>query len=80
MGLIKERRAQVFKEMEAEKEANLKKKLDIIEKIKAMVTSPEEANKSFKEFKTLQEEWKEIKNVPAEKANELWRNYQLYVE
>ena len=45
-----------------------------------MVTSPEEANKSYKEFKALQEEWKEIKNVPAEKANELWRNYQLYVE
>lgn len=41
-----------------------------------MVTSPEEANKSYKEFKALQEEWKEIKNVPAEKASELWRNYQ----
>jgi len=80
MGLIKERRAKLFKEMEAEKEENLKKKLDIIEKIKAMVTSPEEANKSYKNFKALQEEWKEIKNVPAEKANELWRNYQLYVE
>ncbi len=80
MGIIKEKRAQLFKELEAEKENNLKKKLDIIEKIKAMVTSPEEANKSYKEFKALQDEWKEIKNVPAEKANELWRNYQLYVE
>ena len=80
MGIIKEKRAQLFKELEAEKESNLKKKLDIIEKIKAMVTSPEEANKSYKEFKALQDEWKEIKNVPAEKANELWRNYQLYVE
>lgn len=45
-----------------------------------MITSPEEANKSYKDFKALQEEWKEIKNVPVEKANELWRNYQLYVE
>ena len=80
MGIIKERRAQLFKEQEAEKTENLKKKLDIIEKIKAMVTSPEEANKSYQEFKALQNEWKEIKNVPAEKANELWRNYQLYVE
>ena len=80
MGIIKEKRAQLFKELEAEKENNLKKKLDIIEKIKSMVTSPEEANKSYKEFKALQDEWKEIKNVPAEKANELWRNYQLYVE
>lgn len=80
MGIIKEKRAKLFKEQEEEKEANLKKKLDIIEKIKAMVTSPEEANKSYQEFKTLQQEWKEIKNVPASKANELWRNYQLYVE
>ena len=80
MGVIKEKRQRIFKEQEQEKQENLQKKLDIIEKIKAMVTSPEEANKSYKEFKALQEEWKEIKNVPAEKANELWRNYQLYVE
>ena len=80
MGVIKEKRQKLFKEQEQEKQENLQKILDIIEKIKGMVTSPEEANKSYKEFKTLQEEWKEIKNVPAEKANELWRNYQLYVE
>ena len=80
MGIIKEKRQKLFKEQEQEKQENLQKKLNIIEKIKGMATSPEEANKSYKEFKALQEEWKEIKNVPAEKANELWRNYQLYVE
>lgn len=80
MGVIKEKRAKLFLEQEKEKQENLKKKLDIIEKIKAMVTSPEEANKSYQDFKKLQQEWKEIKLVPAEKANELWRNYQLYVE
>ena len=80
MGIIKEKRQKLFKEQEQEKQENLQKKLDIIEKIKAMVTSPEEANKSYKDFKALQDEWKEIKNVPAERANELWRNYQLYVE
>lgn len=80
MQIIKEKRAQVFQQQEAEKEENLKKKLDIIEKIKNMATSPDEANKSFNEFKALQQEFKEIKAVPAEKANEVWRNYQLYVE
>lgn len=80
MGIIKEKRQKLFREQEQEKQENLQKKLDIIEKIKAMVTSPEEANKSYKEFKALQDEWREIKNVPAERANELWRNYQLYVE
>ena len=80
MGIIKERRQQQFREQEAEKEENLKKKLDIIERLKAMVTSPEEASKTYQDFKALQQEWREIKNVPAERANELWRNYQLYVE
>ncbi len=80
MGIIKEKRAKIFKEQEAEKQENLTKKLDIIEKIKSMITTPEEANKSYQEFKALQQQWREIKNVPAEKANELWRNYQLYVE
>ena len=80
MAIIKERRAKQFEEQEKLKQENLKKKLDIIEKIKAMATSPEEANKSYQEFKQLQLEWKDIKAVPAENANELWRNYQLYVE
>ena len=80
MSVIKERRQQIFREQEAEKEENLKKKQAIIEKIKAMVTSPEEASKTYQEFKALQQEWRETKAVPAESANELWRNYQLYVE
>ena len=80
MQIIKEKRAKIFLEQEEEKQENLAKKLEIIEKIKAMATSPEEANQSYNDFKTLQQEWKDIKAVPADKANELWRNYQLYVE
>lgn len=80
MAIIKEKRAKIFQQQEAEKEENLKKKLEIIDKIKAMATSPDEANKSFQEFKSLQQQWKEIKAVPAQNASELWRNYQLYVE
>ena len=80
MQIIKEKRAKIFLAQEEEKQANLQKKLDIIEKIKAMATSPDEANKSYQEFKAMQQEWKEIKAVPADKANELWRSYQLYVE
>lgn len=80
MGLIKEKRAKAFQQQEEEKKANLQRKQQIIEKIKMMSTSPEEANKYYNDFKALQQEWKDIKAVPAEKANELWRNYQLYVE
>lgn len=80
MAIIKEKRAKIFQQQEAEKEENLKKKLEIIDKIKAMATSPDEANKSFQAFKSLQQQWKEIKAVPPQNASELWRNYQLYVE
>ena len=80
MQLIKEKRAKIFLAQEEEKQDNLRKKEEIIEKIKAMTTSPEEANKSYQDFKALQQEWKEIKNIPADKANEVWKNYQLYVE
>ncbi len=80
MQIIKEKRAKIFLAQEEEKQENLKKKLEIIDKIKAMATSPEEANKSYQEFKALQQEWKEIKAIPAEKATEAWKNYQLYVE
>ncbi|MFC2766670.1 MAG: DUF349 domain-containing protein [Prevotella sp.] len=80
MTLIKEKRAKLHQQQEQEKKENLKRKEEIIEKIKSMTTSPDAANKAYQEFKALQQEWKEIKLVPAEKLNELWRNYQLYVE
>ncbi len=80
MAIVREKRARIFQQQEAEKQANLEKKLEIIDKIKAMATSPDEANKSYNEFKELQQQWKDIKNVPADRASELWRNYQLYVE
>ena len=80
MSVIREKRAKIFMEQEAEKQENLKRKLAIIDKIKNMATSPEEANRAYQDFKKLQAEWREIKSVPADKANELWRSYQLYVE
>ena len=80
MGVIKEKRQKALAELEEEKQENLKHKEEIIEKIKAMSVSPEEANKSYNDFKALQQEWKNIKAVPADKANELWHNYQLHVE
>ena len=80
MQVIKEKRAKLFQKQEEERANNLKHREEIIEKIKNMATSPEEANKSFNAFKQLQQEWKEIGAVPPEKANETWKTYQLYVE
>ena len=78
MGLIKEKRGRLFQEQEKEKANNLKRKLEILEELKAMLTSPEDANRRFADFKKLQQEWKDIKSVPAEKSKELWNNYHHY--
>lgn len=80
MQIIKEKRAKAFEKAQQEREENLKHREEIIEKIKNMATSPDEANKSYNEFKALQQEWKGIGAVPPEKSSETWRNYQLYVE
>lgn len=80
MNTIKQKKAEALAEQERIKEENLQKKLEILEKIKALSNTPEEANQGYKEFKELQNQWKEITLVPATRANELWKTYQLYVE
>lgn len=78
--LIRELRNKAAEEAEKLKQQNLKRKQEIIERIKALAATPEDADKGYNEVKELQAEWKEIKQVPAENATELWKNYQLYTE
>ncbi|WP_301000184.1 DUF349 domain-containing protein, partial [uncultured Bacteroides sp.] len=80
MSVIKEKRSALTAELEKQKEMNLQIKLSIIEELKELVESPDDANKSYTEFKKLQQQWNEVKLVPQAKVNELWKNYQLYVE
>ena len=80
MGSIKEKLNALKAEEEQEKLNNLEKKLAIIERIKELAESPEDTNKAYNEFKKLQAEWNEIKNIPAAKVNEIWKSYQLHCE
>lgn len=80
MTVIKEKRSNLAAELEKQKEMNLQVKLSIIEELKELVELPEDANKSYTEFKKLQQQWNEVKLVPQAKVNEIWKNYQLYVE
>ena len=77
---IRAKRAELAEAQEQQKTDNLNQKQSIIERIKELAASPEEANIHFEEFKQLQAKWKEIGSVTAEKATEIWKNYQLYVE
>ena len=79
---IKEKRADILAKEDAEKEKNIARKLAIIEQIKVLseTQGQEDFNKVYQEFKSLQQEWNDIKLVPQEKVNELWKSYQRYVE
>ena len=80
MSVIKNKRNELAAEVEKQKEMNLQVKLSIIEELKDLLESPEDANKNYTEFKRLQQQWNEVKLVPQASVNELWKNYQLYVE
>lgn len=80
MSVIKSKRSELAAEVEKQKEMNLQVKLSIIEELKDLLESPEDANKNYTEFKRLQQQWNEVKLVPQASVNELWKNYQLYVE
>lgn len=80
LSLIKERRAAQLQEQDALRQENYAKKLVIIERIKALLNNPEEANQAYQEVKELQQQWKEIGSVPPEKATDLFKSYQLFIE
>ena len=80
MAKIKEKRNAMLAAIEKEKEDNLLKKMNILERMKYMTESNEDAGKNYNEFKQLQQEWNNIKSIPSSKINEIWKTYQLYTE
>lgn len=76
----RDKKAALNKRLEEEKQENLQKKYDIIEGVKNLINKQESLSETFKEFHSLQEEWKNIGLVPLSKVNELWRNYHFHVE
>ena len=79
MGVIKQKRNALLEQQEAEREENLEKKLAIIERLRTISEGVID-NNAYNEVKQIQQEWKEIKNIPAGKVNEVWKSYQLYME
>ncbi len=76
----KEKRAALLAEEEREKAANYAQKLQLIDQLKELTESQDDFNKLYNKFKEIQQRWKEIKLIPQEHANELWKNYQMYSE
>jgi hypothetical protein len=68
------------KRAEEIKEENLQKKYEIIEEIKALINNKESINKTFQDFRELQNKWREIGSVPQAKLKDLWDTYHHHVE
>ena len=80
LSTYKEKRAALLAEEERIKNENYTLKLQLIDKLKALTESSDDFNKLYNDFKEIQQKWKEIKLVPAEYVNDLWKNYQIYSE
>ena len=80
MNIIKEKKAAAQEALEIVRKENYKKKLALLDRFKALIEKANTEGASYNEFKTILQEWKEIKEVPADKANELWKAYQQYAE
>jgi hypothetical protein len=78
--IYKANKARHTEEQEKIKQENLKKKQQILEDLKNLISSEETLKKTYDEFKTLQERWKEIGMVPRTEINNLWQNYHFLVE
>lgn len=77
---IKVRRAEIAAKAEAERQANLARKLEIIEKLKELAADAELIDKNYDTFKALQTEWKELGTIPAERVTDTWKSFQHAVE
>jgi len=80
LDVFKEKRAKINAELDQIKEENLLVKQSILEKLKNLIESNDDFHKVFDEFKKLQQQWKEIKQVPQTAVNDLWKEYQHYSE
>ncbi len=76
----RERKTDYSKVQEAEKFENLKKKNEIIDKIKDLVNREESINKTFHDFRSLQNDWHAVGVVPQSSLKDLWENYHHVVE
>ncbi len=78
--IYRHNRAKYSEELEKVKQQNLKRKLEILEELKELISSEETLKKTYDEFKRLQQDWKEAGLVPASELNNLWQNYHFLVE
>lgn len=77
---FKTRRAEFLEKDEELRQENLAKKLRAIDAIKALMEDVDNINRNYSEFQRLQQEFKDIKDIPQKAETEVWKQYQAVVE
>lgn len=65
---------------EAETRNNLRRKIELLDELKALAESSESMNKAFEKLQDLQSRWREIGPVPSANASELRNNWQHHLD
>lgn len=78
--IIKGKKAKHIAEIEAERKANLEKKLAIIDELGKMAEDTDNVNRLFPRFRELTQEFKAAGEVPPTDMTDLYRNYSAAVE
>lgn len=78
--IYRQKRSVYLDDLESEKENNLKRKQEILDQLKVLISSEETLKRTYDEFRELQEDWKNIGMVPKNEVNNLWQNYHFLVE
>lgn len=76
----KDKKINQAKQLESEREKNLETKQELIEELKKLVQKEETLNKTFQEFKDIQERWRNTGPVPQNRVNDLLETYHHHVE
>jgi hypothetical protein len=80
LNVLKERRTEYNAAQEANREANLEKKRQIIVLINEIANDPDNINRQFNRVKQLQQEFKDAGEVPATADTEIWKEFQRATE
>ena len=80
LNVLKERRTEYNAAQEANREANLEKKRQIIALINEIANDPDNINRQFNRVKQLQQEFKDAGEVPATADTEVWKEFQRATE
>ncbi|MFY7742552.1 MAG: DUF349 domain-containing protein [Flavobacterium sp.] len=77
---IKSKQNAHFKSIQNNLQANLNRRLAIVEEIKNLINPQENIKDTLKHFNELRDEWKNIGPIPRDKYNHVWNNYHFHVE